>query len=98
MVKEEFDDFSDEPPSDEELEEKESAPATRPKGRPVGSVKKPQEIQQSGKYENRYASFHQPQADGVIDKVTNKPIAIDLWDMLSIIKNDIEEIKRALVG
>jgi len=88
--------LSDEDNVDDETleEEEEQTPKQKKPLKAVANQKK----QSSQAQTLRYAAFHQAQADGIIDTLEGKPVAVDIWDMLSIIKNDLEELKRGLLG
>jgi DNA polymerase sigma len=88
MAKEEIEEgFEDLSSDDETLESEEQ----KPKRKEIKTFQKPQAARQQ-----RYKSVHQAQADGVIDTIENKFIATEIWDMLASLKNDLEEIKRAV--
>jgi hypothetical protein len=83
---EEFQDFDGEP-----LEEKESAVVeTRKKAKEV-APKREEQVE-----EDRFLVVRQQAMEGLYDRVSNKPIATDIWDALAIIINKLEGIERAV--
>ena len=96
MVNDEFSELDDE--ALEVQEQEVVKPVKRQLGKPPVSqiVQRKAQVEQVKKQEPRYVSVHQPAVDGVIDILENKYLAVDLWDMLCNIKNDLEEIKRAV--
>lgn len=87
MVKEEFEDVSD----DETLEEMEE---TKPK--PQKKFAKQPMPQHNEQKQQRYSVVRQQEMIAILDNFDRKYIATDVWDMLCNIKNDLEEIKRAV--
>jgi len=68
----------------------------------VRSTNSPKLNPNSPKPENKqlkevYVAIHSPETHGILNSLTNKVIANDIWDMLTIIKNDLEEIKQGLL-
>lgn len=79
---------------EEEQEEQRPAPTQAPRGRPLGSVKKPKLAQR------RYAAWTQPQRTAVVHADSGEIIAEgmipSIAEMWADLKNDIDEIKDTL--
>jgi hypothetical protein len=77
--------------ADDELleeEEKEVRPELKAKPKPQTQVP-----ERKG---NVCVAIHQPQLDGAYNTVTQKAIATDVWDMLVVLYNKIDNIERAV--
>lgn len=84
---------------DEYDEDEEEERSSKPRGRPAGSFKKPQNINPNEESANpRYSVYHQPQRDGIKDNKNNLPVGEDILDLICSIKNDLHELKIGLLG
>lgn len=93
MAKKEIEDDDFEDLNEEEDEGDEEGPEPR-KPLPKASLPKIERRESPGKV--RYIAVHQPQLDGAFDTGTNKLLTNDLWDMLVLIYNKLENVEKAV--